>query len=186
MDGRRHDRHARGRRSRASWRICFTTVALVTDLDAGVEGGRGGHPRGGAGGLRREHRGAQGGAAPTRSGTCQQAEATSTRLCAAGAVLDGLALPFPAADMTPAAVETEGGSGAGPSGVRGTAEPGEPPWGRTRWGRPRRGPVSRRRRWRQSRAARLVGVLLLAVAAWLTVTALLPRRRRTREWGRSS
>jgi pilus assembly protein CpaB len=76
--------------------------------------------------------------------------------------------------MTPAPVETEGGSGAGRSGARGAPEPREPPWGRTRWGRPRWGPVSRRRRWRQSQAARLVAVLLLAVATWLTVSALLP------------
>ena len=32
--------------------LCYTTVALVTDLDAGVETGDGRHPRRGARGLR--------------------------------------------------------------------------------------------------------------------------------------
>jgi Flp pilus assembly protein CpaB len=76
--------------------------------------------------------------------------------------------------MTPLPVETEGDSGAGPSGATAAPEPREPPWGRTRWGRPRWGPVSRQRRWRQSQATRVVAVLLLAVATWLTVSALLP------------
>ena len=56
-----------------------------------------------------------------------------------------------------------------------SGEPAAPLWGRTRWGRPRRGPVSRRRRWRHSQVVRLVAVALVAVAAWLTVGALLPR-----------
>ena len=50
----------------------------------------------------------------------------------------------------------------------------DPPWGRTRWGRPRWGPVSRRRRWRRSQAVQLVAVALVAVAGWVTVSALLP------------
>lgn len=50
----------------------------------------------------------------------------------------------------------------------------EPPWGRNRWGRPRWGPVSRRGRWRQSVVLRLTAVVLVGVAAWLTVRVMAP------------
>ena len=60
------------------------------------------------------------------------------------------------------------------SGPLRAEEPREPPWGRTRWGRPRRGPVSRRRRWRQSQVLRIVAAALVGVAAWLTVGAMVP------------
>ena len=55
-----------------------------------------------------------------------------------------------------------------------TADQRDPPWGRTRWGRPRWGPVSRRRRWRQSQILRLGAVALVAVAAWLVLSAVVP------------
>jgi Flp pilus assembly protein CpaB len=66
------------------------------------------------------------------------------------------------------------GSGSAPAPSR-AGEPRDPPWGRTRWGRPRRGPVSRRRRWRQSQVLRFVAAALVGVAAWLTVGAVTPQ-----------
>jgi Flp pilus assembly protein CpaB len=66
------------------------------------------------------------------------------------------------------------GSGSAP--VPSPAEtPRDPPWGRTRWGRPRRGPVSRRRRWRQSQTLRIVAAVLVGLAAWLTLGAVIPQ-----------
>jgi pilus assembly protein CpaB len=68
---------------------------------------------------------------------------------------------------------------AEPAGSSSTSAAGatlrEPPWGRTRWGRPRWGPVSRKRRWRRSHIARVVAVVLVALAAWVTAGGFLPQ-----------
>jgi pilus assembly protein CpaB len=66
------------------------------------------------------------------------------------------------------------GSGSAPAPSR-AEKPREPPWGRTRWGRTRWGPVSRRRRWRQNQALRIVAAALVGLAAWLTVGAVIPQ-----------
>jgi Flp pilus assembly protein CpaB len=73
-----------------------------------------------------------------------------------------------------AAVGAAVGAAAGAAVGAAVGDQRDPPWGRTRWGRPRWGPVSRRRRWRRSQLVQLVAVALVAVAVWLTVSALLP------------
>ena len=69
--------------------LCYTAIALVTDLDAGVEGEHGGHPGGGLPGLRGEHRPA------ARLLLDAVAALPAERDCPCDHALDGIRLPFP-------------------------------------------------------------------------------------------
>ena len=70
--------------------LCYTAIALVTDLDAGRRGRPRRHPRGGLPRLRREHR--PGPRDPARRRDA--AAGRRRRPCACGHALDGLKLPF--------------------------------------------------------------------------------------------
>ena len=164
--------------------LCFTTVALVTDLDAGVEGESGVTHEEVLQVFAQNIEGLKAVLTDAVARHCRRPSPTRRPPVGAGVPWTG----SPCRSRCRHEGRGDGGQAGGIASAAASApaagatagDQRDPPWGRTRWGRPRWGPVSRRRRWRRSQAVQLVAVALVAVAGWVTVSALLPAPGRSR------